>query len=73
MEKAGRDQATIVEADATAENLCLSWGQIKTLVKGYEVAGDELAIWRVHELTVSPKSTDVWNADTASRRAPARM
>jgi hypothetical protein len=53
VEKAGRDQATIVEADATAENLGLSWGQIKTLVEGYEVAGDELAIWRAHELTVS--------------------
>jgi transcriptional regulator with XRE-family HTH domain len=48
--KARRDQAVIVDADATAERLDVTWGQVKTLVDGTTVTGDELSVWRVTEL-----------------------
>lgn len=48
--KARRDQAVIVDADANAERLDVTWGQVKTLVGGTTVAGDELSVWRVGEL-----------------------
>lgn len=50
VEKARRDQAVIVDADATAERLDVTWGQVKTLVGGTTVTGDELSVWRVREL-----------------------
>lgn len=50
VEKARQDQAVIVDADATAERLDVTWGQVKTLVGGTTVTGDEFSVWRVHEL-----------------------
>ncbi len=48
--KARNDEAVIVDADATAERLDITWGQVKTLVNGTTVTGDELSVWRVHQL-----------------------
>ncbi len=42
--------AVIVDADANAERLDVSWGQVKTLVGGTTVDGDPLSVWRVQEL-----------------------
>lgn len=50
VEKARRNQAVIVDADATAERLDITWGQVKTLVDGTTVTGDELSVWRVRKL-----------------------
>ena len=51
--KAYRDQATIVEADVNVERLDLTWGQVKTIVHGFMVTGDELAVWRTQQLAWS--------------------
>ncbi|HEV7182860.1 MAG TPA: helix-turn-helix transcriptional regulator [Leifsonia sp.] len=51
--KARRDLPTIIEADATAERLDVTWGQVKTLVEGTTVEGDVEAVWRLHELRES--------------------
>lgn len=48
--KARRDQAVIIDADATAERLDVTWGQVKTVVDGITVTGDELSVWRIREL-----------------------
>lgn len=53
VEKAWRDQAVIVDADANAERLDVTWGQVKTVVEGITIAGDELSVWRVRELAQS--------------------
>jgi len=53
VKRAREDQAVIVDADATAEHLDVTWGQIKTLVNGTTVTGDELSIWRIQELRES--------------------
>lgn len=53
VEKARRDRAVIVDADANAERLDVTWGQVKTLVGGTTVTGDELSVWRVRELSES--------------------
>ena len=50
---ARREQAMLVEADAVAERLDVGWGQVKTLVGGTTVEGDELSVWRVRELAES--------------------
>lgn len=55
LDAARRDLATIVDADANAEGLGLSWGQVKTLVNGTSVEGDELAVWRAGELHTSAR------------------
>jgi len=55
VKRAREDQAVIVDADATAEHLDVTWGQIKTLVDGTTVTGDELSIWRVQELRESAR------------------
>ena len=51
--KAYRDQAVIVDADVNAERLDLTWGQVKTIVHGFMVTGDELAVWRTQQLAWS--------------------
>ncbi|WP_104132023.1 helix-turn-helix domain-containing protein [Cryobacterium sp. M91] len=51
VDKAHRDQTLIVEADAIAERLDVSWGQVTSLVSGITVLGDELSVWRVTELS----------------------
>ncbi|TFD75421.1 XRE family transcriptional regulator [Cryobacterium sp. Sr8] len=53
LKKARRDQAVIVDADASAERLEVSWGQVKTIVEGTTVTGDEISVWRVRELSGS--------------------
>jgi transcriptional regulator with XRE-family HTH domain len=53
VQKAYRDRAVIVDADVNAERLDLTWGQVKTIVDGTTVTGDELSIWRTQQLTWS--------------------
>jgi len=55
VKRARKDQAVIVDSDATAEHLDVTWGQVKTLVDGTTVTGDELSIWRVQELRESAR------------------
>lgn len=55
LDAARRDLATIVDADTNAEGLGLSWGQVKTLVNGTSIEGDELAVWRASELRTSAR------------------
>lgn len=51
--KAEENLAVIVDSDANAERLNVSWGQVKTIIDGTTVDGDELSVWRLHELRKS--------------------
>lgn len=50
------DLALLVDADANAERLEVTWGQVKTVVDGTTVDGDELSVWRLHDLHVSART-----------------
>jgi len=56
IDRARRDLAVIVEADAVAERLDVTWGQVKTVVEGITVTGDELSVWRLRQLKDSAAS-----------------
>lgn len=54
--QARENQAVIVDADASAERLDVTWGQVKTVVGGITVEGDEWSVWRVRELADSTEN-----------------
>jgi transcriptional regulator with XRE-family HTH domain len=51
--RAREDLAVIVDADANAEHLDVTWGQVKTVVNGTTVSGEALSVWRLNELNKS--------------------